>query len=417
MNIPENKGKMVVFSVQTPDQSDEEVALNLTELSELLKTAGYSTVATMVQKRQRVDRTSYFGEGKVKELRKIAEESEADGIVCDDELSALQIRHLEEDTDFTVSDRTGVILEIFAAVASSKEGKLQVDLARMQYQLLRLAGGYSALSRQRGGIGLKGPGETKIESDRRKLKFRISRLKKELEKVVESRALLRQKRIENLAPLFALAGYTNAGKSTLLNSLSGSKVAVNDGLFTTLDPTARKITLPSGRFCVLSDTVGFIKKLPHNLVKAFRATLEDVINAQVLIIVTDISAHDAEERISVVRDILSQIDALQKEIIMIFNKTDKVTSDVIESFRNKYPEALFISAHHKTDLDTVYKLFDKFMQKEYKLLEMLIPKDSQAVKQVFAFGLIKAQEWRDDNIYLKAEIPVKMFSLIEKYII
>ncbi|MBF0542803.1 MAG: GTPase HflX [Candidatus Riflebacteria bacterium] len=413
--MTEIKGTVVIIAVQTPEQTDEEIQANLDELRELLRTAAYSVVSSIVQKRPRFDRVSYFGDGKIQELKRFVEEADVDHIVADDELSALQVRKLEEGTETTVSDRTGVILEIFANVASSREGKMQVELARMQYQLLRLAGGYSALSRQRGGIGLKGPGETKIEADRRVLKFKIVRLKRELEKVVENRRLLRQKRIENLAPLFALVGYTNAGKSTLLNSLCGSEVTVNDGLFTTLDPTARRVNLPSGRFCVLSDTVGFIKKLPHNLVKAFRATLEDVINSQVVILVSDISSSDTENRIAVVRDVLLQIEALEKEIILVFNKTDKSAPETINIFKTKYPEGIYISAKEKIGLGDLLFKFDEIMKREYQLVELLIPGNSPICKQILSIGIVKSQEWSENGVKISVELPRKILSMVSSF--
>ncbi|HMM59825.1 MAG TPA: GTPase HflX, partial [Candidatus Rifleibacterium sp.] len=271
------KERAIGLAIQMPGQTDEEIRLSLEELGELLKTADVEMVGTLVQKRDRVTRALYMGSGKIDEIADAATAADANLIVADDELTALQIKTIEEATGIPVCDRTSIILEIFARHASTREGKLQVELASMQYQLLHLVGGYENLSRQRGGIGVKGPGETKLETDRRVIKNKLKKLREDLEKSVQDRELQSRKRQDRLATVFSLVGYTNAGKSTLLNRLTGSDVKICDGLFTTLDPTARRLNFASGRWGIVSDTVGFINKLPHSLIKAFRATLESVI--------------------------------------------------------------------------------------------------------------------------------------------
>ncbi|HPW60288.1 MAG TPA: GTPase HflX [Candidatus Rifleibacterium sp.] len=260
------KERAIGLAVQMPGQTDEEIRLSLEELGELLKTADVEMVGTLIQKRDRVSRALYMGSGKTDEIADAAKAAGANLIVADDELTALQIKTIEEATGVPVCDRTSVILEIFARHASTREGKLQVELASMQYQLLHLVGGYENLSRQRGGIGVKGPGETKLETDRRVIKNKLKKLREDLEKSVQDRELQSRKRQDRLATVFSLVGYTNAGKSTLLNRLTGSEVKICDGLFTTLDPTARRLNFASGRWGIISDTVGFISELPHELV-------------------------------------------------------------------------------------------------------------------------------------------------------
>lgn len=413
---PVENRRMIGLAVQTPDQNDEDIAESLSELRELLVTAGYEMVASVVQKRPGPDRNSYFGKGKMDEVKGLIEENEAGGVVADDELSGLQARRLEEGIETRVSDRTGVILEIFAQHASTREGKLQVELARLHYRLLHLIGGYSALSRQRGGIGLKGPGETKIETDRRVLRYRIQKLNGELEQVVSYRHTQRRKRTEYFAPLFSLVGYTNAGKSTLLNAISGSEVQVHDGLFTTLDPTARRVALPNGRAAIVSDTVGFIRKLPHSLVQAFRATLEDVVNSQVVVLVTDVSHPQAEERIVVVRDVLNQIGVLEKEILMVFNKTDRAEGPLLESVRNRYPEAVFVSAREGRNLDLLRNRFATIIGRQFQELEFVMPADSPLVKLILQYGRVIVQEWEEGDVRFVAEVPPQLGNQLKPFV-
>ncbi|MBF0499900.1 MAG: GTPase HflX [Candidatus Riflebacteria bacterium] len=415
-NSGENRS-MITLAVQTPEQSDEDISDTLSELAELLETAGYTVAGSVVQKRPKLDRGSYFGTGKAEEVKHLIVETGAGGVVADDELSALQAKRLEEGVDAAVSDRTGVILEIFSKHASTREGKLQVELARLQYRLGHLIGGYSALSRQGGGIGTKGPGETKIETDRRVLKFRLSRLREELEKVVASRGTQRRKRTEFFAPLFALVGYTNAGKSTLLNALSGSHVQVHDGLFTTLDPTARRVKLPSGRTSVISDTVGFISKLPHALVQAFRATLEDVVNAQIVLHLTDVSHPRAVERIAVVRDVLGQIGVLEKETLMAFNKIDSTPAGVIESLTRTYPDAIFLSAKTGENMNGLLERIDTIMARRYRTVDCVMPSDSPLVRLVMQLGRVEKQEWDGPNVSMRVEVPENLISRLEPFLV
>ncbi|MFZ2957894.1 MAG: GTPase HflX [Candidatus Ozemobacteraceae bacterium] len=407
---------MITLAVQTPDQSDEEVAEMLAELAELLETAGFRVAGSVIQRRPRIDRSSYFGTGKAIEIRRLLAETGAAGVVADDELSALQAKRLEEGVEAAVSDRTGIILDIFSHHASTREGKLQVELARLQYRLVRLVGGYTGLSRQGGGIGAKGPGETKVETDRRVLKFRIKHLQEDLEKVVASRQTQRSKRSEFYAPLFALVGYTNAGKSTLLNAVSGSNVEVHDGLFTTLDPTARRVSLPSGRTAVVSDTVGFIQKLPHALVQAFRATLEDVVNAQIVVHVVDASHPRAIDRIAVVRDVLGQIGVVEKETLMVFNKIDLTPEGVIDSLGRAYPDAIFLSAATKENIRGLLERIDAIMARRYRVIECVLAANSPLVKLVMQLGRVEKQEWEEGKVTIRAEVPENLLSRLEPFL-
>lgn len=414
--IKQDPPKVLCLAVQTQEQTDSETEHSLLELAELLKTLGARSVGNIVQKRERPSRSEYFGKGKLEEAKALAEELEAEYIAVDDELSALQIKNLEKKVGLRVKDRTSIILDIFAAHASTKEGKLQVELARNQYQLPRLLRMWTHLERQRGGIGLKGPGETQLETDRRILNIRIKKLHEELEKVSKTREQQGKQRNERFAPLFSLVGYTNAGKSTLLNALSGSDVEMCNGLFTTLDPTARRIELPNSHWCILTDTVGFIRKLPHGLVKAFKATLECVVQAEVLIIVSDVSDPQFREHLLAVDDVLGQIGAARHEKIYVFNKIDKGPAISEELLRAAYPDCLMISAAEGTNLGMLKERIEAVMCRNRRTVELTLPAGSVFVGEAMKIGRIFSQEWESGRVKVVAELPKRFLTMLKEYI-
>jgi GTP-binding protein HflX len=410
--VKQQDPKVIGIAVQTPDLSDSEVAHSLLELNELLKTLGAELVDTVVQKRDRPSRAEYFGKGKLEEVKELAEAKEAEYIAVDDELSALQIKRLESKTGLRIKDRTSIILDIFAAHATTREGKLQVELAKHQYQLPRLLRMWTHLERQRGGIGLKGPGETQLETDRRVLNIKIKKLHEELEKVGKTRELQGKQRNERFAPLFSLVGYTNAGKSTLLNALAGSEVQMCDGLFTTLDPTARRLELPNGHWCIVSDTVGFIRKLPHGLVKAFKSTLDSVVQSEVIIIVCDVSDPQFREHLKAVEMVLGQIGAANHERIFVFNKIDKGLEAPQGLLQEAYPNSVMLSAKTGENLDELKKLIEKIMCRNRETVELNVPAGSSLIGEIMKIGKVFSQEWGEGTVKIKAELPNRFLAML-----
>lgn len=333
---------------------------SLDELDSLATSAGSKIVGTLIQNKEYPDPKYYIGSGKLEELKKLCEETEADIVIFDQDILPSQNRNLEEVLGIKVINRTELILDIFAQHAHSREGKLQVMLAQAEYRSTHLTGHGIELSRLGGGIGTRGPGETKLEIDRRKINQEISKLKKEIEKVRVSRELLREKRKSSDLKLVSIIGYTNAGKSTLLNSLTGANVLAENKLFATLDPVTRRIYLPSNRIALITDTVGFIRRLPHDLVSSFRATLEETTNADLLLHVVDSSSKYVEDQIESVYTVLESLKIFSTPIITVFNKTDKLGSmSKIKELSKKYKPAAFISAETKEGLDKMLKLLDK----------------------------------------------------------
>ena len=323
-----SKKKEKVVLVVAAIDSAERTEKSLDELEELVKTAGAEVVGRIIQSRDSFHPGTYIGSGKLDELKWLVWETEADGIVCDDELSPAQIGNLQDVLDCKIMDRTLVILDIFAARASTKEGKIQVELAQLKYRQSRLTGLGKSLSRLGGGIGTRGPGEKKLEMDRRLIKGRIAQLSRELADVRKHREVTREQRSRNHIPVCAIVGYTNAGKSTLLNTLTHSEVLEEDKLFATLDPTTRTLNLPGGQKILLTDTVGFISKLPHNLIEAFKSTLEEAKYADVILHVVDMSNPQMEEQMYVTYETLESLKVLNKTVITVFNKCDKAPADI-----------------------------------------------------------------------------------------
>lgn len=341
----------------------EEIALEITmaELAELAKTAGAIVVGSMIQKRTKVDPGYFIGSGKLDELKASVIASEANVVIFDHELTPSQIRNLEEELGIKVIDRTELILDIFALHAKSREGKLQVELAQTTFLLTHLVGQGEALSRQGGRIGTRGPGETKLESDRRSIRAKIAELKKLIEKLRGERQTKRAKRRGSQMPIITLVGYTNSGKSTLLNALTKSDVLAEDKLFATLDPTTRRLYLPSGRTVLLTDTVGFIQKLPHTLITAFQATLEEVTEADLLIHVVDSSSPYFEKQIKSVYHVLAELQSAAKPVLTVFNKEDKIEQPLSEEVQNKLRPCVSISAKNRTGLESLLLKLDALL--------------------------------------------------------
>ncbi len=360
----------------------------LAELAELAKTAGAEVVGRALQKRREVDNATYIGSGKAEELSLMASASEADLFIFDDELSAVQARNLEEIMGTRVIDRTALILDIFAKRAQSREGKLQVELAQLKYEMPRIMGKGLALSRQGSGTIARGPGETKLENDRRRIRRRIFELEQELKEIDKQRGLRRVQRERNATPLVALVGYTNAGKSTLLNALTDAGVLAEDKLFATLDPVVRQAVLEDGTQILLSDTVGFINKLPHDLIDAFRSTLEEVRNADLILHVIDISSDYYDRQIAVVEDVLCKLDASDTPCLRVYNKIDAASSPIARK-----EGCCFISAKTGEGMDVLRREIEASLGARRKKVELLIPYDKyEAVALIRAEGRILSEE-------------------------
>ncbi|TDC27647.1 GTPase HflX [Micromonospora sp. 15K316] len=352
--------RVVLVGVWTEGtQSDAENSL--TELAALAETAGSQVLEGLIQRRNRPDPATYIGRGKVDDLGSVVLASGADTVICDGELSPSQLRNLEQRTKVKVVDRTALILDIFAQHAKSKEGKAQVELAQLEYLLPRLRGWGETLSRQTGGsargggagggVGLRGPGETKLETDRRRIRTRIARLRREIKSMRTVRQTKRARRTRNAVPAVAIAGYTNAGKSSLLNRLTGAGVLVENALFATLDPTIRKTTTTDGRVYTLSDTVGFVRHLPHQIVEAFRSTLEEVGDADLVVHVVDGAHPDPQEQVRAVREVLAEVGADRLPELLVVNKTDAADEETLLGLKRLWPEAIFVSAHSGRGVD------------------------------------------------------------------
>lgn len=422
----------------------------LDELRELAETAGAETVATMVQHIDTPSVSTYLGSGKLEELAAVIESTEATGIICDDELTPIQMSNLERILDTKVMDRTMLILDIFAQHAVTSEGKIQVELAQLQYRLTRLTGKGRSMSRLGGGIGTRGPGEKKLEQDRRVIRTRVSQLKRELAEVVNHRDLTRKRRGENPIPVFAIVGYTNVGKSTLLNRLTGSDVLAENKLFATLDTTTRSIKLEGKKQALLTDTVGFIRKLPHNLVDAFRSTLEEAKYADYIIHVVDSSSENAEDDMRVVYETLDMLGIEGKKILTVFNKIDKLNSKPVsnawetsDSKSNTWESSesntwetneqessdeiethirdaraymtVRISAKTGEGIEELIKSLSEMIGQDRKYLKKLFSYSEMSdVAEIRNSGSIITEDFREDGIYIEAEVPLRIYSKYNK---
>ena len=400
--------RVILIGVETRENDDTEESLD--ELGELADTAGAVTVGRVIQKREAVHPGTYIGIGKIEEVRALAAATEATGVVCDDELSPAQLRNLEQALDLKVMDRTLVILDIFAKHATTSEGKLQVELAQLRYRLARLVGLRSSLSRLGGGIGTRGPGEKKLEMDRRLIKDRIAHLNRELKEVQTHREVSRKKRMGQTTMVGAIVGYTNAGKSTLLNRLTGSDVLSEDKLFATLDPTTRQMKLPSGQELMLTDTVGFIRKLPHHLVEAFKSTLEEAKYADFILHVVDVSSPQMEKQMYIVYETLQRLGISDKMVITLFNKCDLVTETMLpRDF--KAEKTLGISAATGKGIEALTEVLEEVLKERQILLEHIYPY-SQAgdIQLIRKYGQLLEEEYRDNGIYVRAYVPKELWN-------
>lgn len=382
---------------------------SLDELEDLVDTAGGITVGRMIQNRETIHPGTYLGSGKLDELIELIYQTHADGIVCDDELSPAQLRNLEDILQTKVMDRTLVILDIFAKHATTHEGKIQVELAQLKYRAARLVGLRSSLSRLGGGIGTRGPGEKKLEVDRRYIHERISVLKAELREVVRHRDITRQKRSGSMLPMAAVVGYTNAGKSTLFNRLTGAGVLAENQLFATLDPAVRVMETEEGQKLLISDTVGFINKLPHNLIEAFRSTLEEARYADMILHVVDASDPQMDLHMYVVYDTLRQLGITDKPVITVFNKMDMVSEEQI--YRDSRADAVFcISAANGQGVEKLKEGIVELLRAQSVFVEKLFPYERVGkVQLIRQFGQLLTEEYTEDGVRVTGYIPARLF--------
>lgn len=391
----------------------EETNHSLDELSELVKTAGAQTAGRVIQSREQIHPGTYVGKGKIQEIKDLLWELEATGIVCDDELSPVQMKNLQDELDVKVMDRTLVILDIFAARASTSEGKIQVELAQLKYRQTRLTGFGTALSRLGGGIGTRGPGEKKLEMDRRLIKNRIAQLNRELKDVKRHREVTREQRSKSRIPVAAIVGYTNAGKSTLLNKLTGADILAEDKLFATLDPTTRSLKLSGGQELLLTDTVGFIRKLPHHLIEAFKSTLEEARYADIILHVVDASNPQMDEQMYTVYETLQNLKVGDRPVITVFNKQDRVeTEEIVRDFRADY--TVKISARTGEGLADLTDTIEAVLREQKIAVEYLYDyKDAAKIQIIRKYGELTEEEYREDGIFVRGFVPADIYDKVK----
>lgn len=410
-DLQEPKERVILVGVQADDNEDTEKSLD--ELEELVQTAGATTVGRIIQNREQIHPGTYVGKGKLDEIKNLLWETDATGIICDDELSPAQLGNLQDALDTKVMDRTLIILDIFAERASTNEGKIQVELAQLKYRQSRLVGLGKSLSRLGGGIGTRGPGEKKLEMDRRLIKGRIAQLNRELKDVKRHREVTREQRSRNHIPVIAIVGYTNAGKSTLLNRLTGASVLEEDKLFATLDPTTRGLKLPSGQEVLLTDTVGFIRKLPHHLIEAFKSTLEEAKYADMILHVVDVSNPQMEEQMYTVYETLQNLDVKDKVIITAFNKQDRLTElPIIRDF--KADHIVNISARTGQGLESLQSVIEQILREQkIEIARTYSYTDAGKIQLIRKYGELLEEEYREDGIFVHAFVPKELYGKIE----
>jgi GTPase len=408
--------KAVLVGLQRPDSSTHDVDASLDELEQLVDTAGSVTVGRVVQRRGTPDVATFVGRGKVVELQALTAELGADAVIFDDELSPAQQRNLEEQVGVKVLDRTIVILDIFAQHASSREGRAQVELAQLTYLLPRLRGWGQALSQQAGGIGTRGPGETQLEVDRRKLNRRITRLRRDLATYERTRRIKRIQRERRGVPIAALVGYTNAGKSTLLNRLTGADVLVADRLFATLETTARRMELPDGRAVVVTDTVGFVRKLPTQLIEAFKSTLEDTLRADVLVHVVDAAHPEAAGQAAAVDQVLDEIGASAMPRLVVLNKADIADRDELTGLRRHLGDAVAISAWTGEGIEALVAAIASRIAVDRQLVEALVPYGrTDLVARAHREGEVLKSEARPEGTWILANVDRSILAALAPY--
>ena len=406
IELKQVKEKVILVGVSTDDHDDTEKSLD--ELEELASTAGAVTVERVVQNLSQIHPVTYVGKGKLDEIKDLLWETEATGIICDDELSPIQLGNMEDALNTKIMDRTLIILDIFANRASTNEGKIQVELAQLKYRQSRLVGLGKSLSRLGGGIGTRGPGEKKLEMDRRLIKGRIAQLNRELKDVKRHREVTREQRSRNQVSVIAIVGYTNAGKSTLLNTLTGADVLEEDKLFATLDPTTRNLKLPSKQEVLLTDTVGFIRKLPHHLIEAFKSTLEEAKYADIILHVVDASNPQMDEQMYIVYETLMNLEVKNKLVITAFNKQDKVDGEVIlRDF--KADHVVNISAKTGEGLENLQNVIEEVLREQKILIEQLYPYADAGKIQLIR----KEEEYREEGIFAKGYVPIEIYEKVK----
>ncbi len=402
--------RVLLVGVSLPGRKDTEDSLE--ELARLAETAGAKTVGLVIQSREQVHPGTYVGKGKIDEIKDLLWEMDAAGIICDDELSPVQMKNLQDELEVKVMDRTLVILDIFAARASTSEGKIQVELAQLKYRQTRLTGFGTSLSRLGGGIGTRGPGEKKLEMDRRLIKSRIAQLNRELKEVKRHREIVRGRRSRNHVPVAAIVGYTNAGKSTLLNRLTGADILAEDKLFATLDPTTRGLRLPGGQEILLTDTVGFINKLPHHLIEAFKSTLEEAKYADLILHVADASSPQMDIQMHTVYETLYHLGVKDQPVITVFNKQDQVEGDrMIRDF--KADSTVRISAKTGEGLEELAGQIEAVLRQKNVLLEGLYPYcEADRLQLIRRYGKLEEEDYREDGVFVRAYVPADLYDKV-----